>query len=583
MGLSAHSLSASLTKVLKALYRSLLSHYTLHAFFLVFNMSITTTVTEQAIELSEYRQSTTQELETTSPPEETASYPSGAKLALLTVGLVLSIFLAALDSQIISTAIPSITDQFGSIANIAWYGTAYAITNTSFQSAWGKAYQLFPLKPTLFSAIGVFEAGNILCATAQSSPMLIFGRVVAGLGGGGIMTGSFIIIALTSPPRFRAAYMGVLGVTFGVASVVGPLMGGALTDGLGWRWCFWVSLPLGGLAAGMMAISLSQPHHHAPPQLSRKEKLKQMDLGGALLVTVALCCFVLAMHLGGQHSWGSGSVVCSLVGAVVAGALFTLNEYKMGSKAMLQAHLFRNKIVVANLAFIFLLAGVLFPLQFILPIQFQSFNNESAAGSGVRLIPLVLGVSFFTMVSNVMLTFLKGYYNPFMTGGSLLGAIGMGMIFSLERNASAGSWIGYEILTASGVGLGLQIPMLANQAAVSAADVSAATSITLFFENVGTTLFVAASEAAFTNGLLTGVRKFATDVDPKSVVDAGATQLRHRFSSTQIPGILAAYLNGLKTSYKVILACAVAAVAVSLFNSAPSGFRKLRKRKEERT
>jgi MFS family permease len=543
-------------------------------------MSVTQTAVQEAIELGSFGPALFEEQAQSAAANDGAPlYPSGAKLVLLTVSLVLSILLAALDSTIIATAIPSITDQFGSIANIAWYGTAYAITNTSFASAWGKAYQLFPLKPTMLAAISVFEIGNVICATSKSSTVLIFGRVVAGLGGGGIMTGSFIIIALTSPPRFRAAYMGILGLTFGTASVVGPLLGGALTDGPGWRFCFWVSLPIGAVAAGMMAVSLSQPQHQVPAALPYREKMRQMDLGGGLLITTALVCFVLAMHWGGQRPWSSGPVIASLIGAVATVVLFIVNEYKMGMKAMLQTHLFRSKVVVANFTFICLLAGLYFPLLYILPIQFQSINNDSAAQSGIRLIPLVLGISVFTMISNGALTFLKGYYNPFMTGGSILGALGMAMIFSLRGNASTGSWIGYEVLAASGIGLSLQIPMLANQAAVSAADMSAVTSTTLFFENIGTTIFTAASEAAFTNGLLEGLRDSTLAINPQSVVDAGATQLRHKFSPAELPYVLDAYLQGCKTSYKVGLACAVAAVAVSLVNTGPSALRHLKRRR----
>lgn len=166
-------------------------------------------------------------------------YPRGARLLLITIGLVLSIFTSALDSTIISTAIPAITTEFGTISDIAWYGTSLVITHTAFQSCWGKAYKYFSLKTVFLLSLLVFEIGNIVCALASSSEILIFGRIVAGCGSGGIMTGAFIIIALTAGPKYRALYMGVLGITFGSSGVLGPILGGVLTDGPGWRFCFW--------------------------------------------------------------------------------------------------------------------------------------------------------------------------------------------------------------------------------------------------------------------------------------------------------------------------------------------------------
>jgi len=192
-----------------------------------------------AIELKVLPMPTSADAPLAPAPQALPDYPRGIKLVLITTGLMLSILLSALDSTIISTAIPSITSEFGSISNIAWYGSAYIVTNATFQPCWGKAYHYFPLKTTFLLAILVFEVGNVICATAPNSEMLIFGRIVGGMGGGGVMTGAFIMIALTAGPEYRAAYMGLVGVTFGTASVVGPILGGALTDGPGWRWCFW--------------------------------------------------------------------------------------------------------------------------------------------------------------------------------------------------------------------------------------------------------------------------------------------------------------------------------------------------------
>ncbi|KAF1848711.1 MFS general substrate transporter [Cucurbitaria berberidis CBS 394.84] len=469
-------------------------------------------------------------------------YPRGIRLVLITVGLILSIFIAALDTAILATAIPSITSQFGSISNIAWYGSGYSITNATFQSPWGKAYHYFSLKKTFLLAILVFEIGNVICALAPSSEILIFGRVIAGVGGGGIFTGAFIIIALTAGPEYRAAYMGILGVTFGCSSVVGPLMGGALTDGPGWRWCFWISLPIGFTAALTMFLCFKDPL--TPKKATLREKIIHLDLNGATLLSGSFSCFVLAMHWIGVNSWTSARVLGSFVGFAALLACFVINEWLMGSKAMVRAHLFKNRLVLANLCYIFFLAGAFFPLMYTLPIQFQSVNNNTASQSGVRLIPLVLGISVFTMVSNGLLTFWR-HYKPFLLVGALLAAAGNTKIYTLDANTSTSAWIGYELITAIGVGLALQIPLIANQNLVATDDLGAATSMSLFMENCGTALFIASCEAAFTNGLLSSLENNLPNVDARDVIDAGATQLRGLFSGKELEQVLSSYLDGL--------------------------------------
>lgn len=525
------------------------------------------------------------------PPPQ---YPRGIRFFMITTGLILSIFIAALDNTIVSTAIPSITSEFGSIANIAWYGSAYIIMQAAWQPVWGKAYRYFPLKTTFMLSILVFEIGNVICATAPSSEALIFGRVVAGMGSGGIFSGAFISIALTAGPDRRAAYMGLVGLTFGTSSVVGPLLGGVLTDGPGWRWCFWyaamipryclrpiltssrISLPIGMAGAAIMFLAFKDPIQ--PRVATLREKIRCLDLNGAIILSGCFSCFVLAMHWIGVNSWTSARVVGSFVGFGLLLACFAINEWAMGDKAMIQAHLLKNRLVLANLSYIFFLAGAFFPLMYTLPIQFQSVNNTSASQSGIRLIPLVLGVSLCTMISNGLLTFWR-HYKPWLLVGALLATAGNSKIYTLNASTPTGQWIGYELLSAFGVGLALQIPLLANQALVPADDMPAATTLTLFVENTGTALFVAAGEAAFTNGLLSSLRENLPQIDAREVLDAGATQIRRLFHGSELDEILDSYLYGCKTGHLIPVSCAAIAAAISLSSAGPAAVRAMKMRK----
>lgn len=309
-----------------------------------------------------------------------------------------------------------------------------------------------------------------------------------------------------------------------------------------------------------------------------KEKFAHTDLGGALLATGALSCFVLAMGWAGTVPWNSAPMIGSLVGFGGLTIAFVANEWYMGPMAMLQSHLFRKKVVVLNLAFAFFLAGVFFPLLYTLPIQFQSINNDTAAQSGVRLIPLVLGLNVFLMVTNALLTIWKHYY-PLLVLSALAGTAGVSIIYSADATTSKAAWVGFEILTAAGVGIAFQIPMIANQDAVSRDDIASVTSLSLFMENAGTCLFVACSEAVLTTELVSSLRQNIPDLEPSAVIDAGVTQLRSMFDQpAELAGVLRAYLDGCKMSHTVSIACGVAAAVVSLVGAWPSGSRVIQGR-----
>jgi len=515
---------------------------------------------------------------------DTSDYPSAFPLAMIMIALILTVFLSALDMTIVATAIPRITDQFHSLDEVGWYGSAFFLTVAAFQSTWGKAYKYFPLKTTFLLSIFVFEIGSLICGVANNSTTLIVGRAVAGLGGAGITSGCYTIIGFSAPPRQRPAFTGLTGATFGVASVLGPLLGGIFvscpsailhvlsrpseisfvadgtfvqqTDHLSWRWCFYINLPIGGVSGVIILLFFRTPQAARPQQASLVEKLWQMDFPGTFTIMAATCCYLLAMQWGGtSKAWNSSDVIGTLVGFGLLIIVFIVIEYFSGDRALLQGRLLKDRTLMAVSAYIFMVAGVFFTMVYYLPIYFQATRNVSAAKSGIDNLPLVVAASLFSIVSGGLLT-VWGHYIPIMVFGSIVASIGAGLVYSLEIHTGSSKWIGYQALVGIGTGLIFQIPVIVAQAVVKPADLSSVTAMILFFQTGGGAIFISAAQAGFANKLLHRLASTAPDVDASLVLTTGATDLHKVFSAAQMPGILSAYMDGLKVPFAISIACA---------------------------
>ncbi|KAK1752281.1 major facilitator superfamily domain-containing protein [Echria macrotheca] len=493
--------------------------------------------------------------------EKETEYPEGWKLVCIIIALMMGIFLASLDMTIVATAIPKITDEFHGLDKVSWYGAAFFMTNGGFQSSWGKAYRYFPLKTIFLVTVIVFELGSLVCAAAPDSTAFIVGRALNGLGAAGIGTGAYTIIGFVAPPRRRAVYTGFVGMSFGVACVAGPLIGGVFADRVTWRWCFWINLPVGGAAALMILLFFHAPAAAKPVPATWREKILQMDFVGVALVMGAIVCFMLALQYGGTTApWGSGLVIGLLVGFVLLVAAFIAWEISLGERAIIIPRLFRRQAVWVSCGFAATFVGAYFMVIYYLPIYFQSVGDASPTMSGVYNLPLIVA-NTVAMISSGAIISATGLAVPVQLVGAAIGVVASGLLYTLDTDTGVGKWVGFQIIGGVGWGLAFQIPIIAGQASVGPEDISAVTAMVLFFQCIGGTAFVTAAQSAFVNTLVRTLPTTAPGIDPAKVIATGATAIRTTFPAEKVVGIVEAYMAGIK----VALAMAIAGAGIGFF------------------
>ncbi|KAK2017792.1 MFS general substrate transporter [Colletotrichum eremochloae] len=486
---------------------------------------------------------------------------TGFRLVSCLAALLMCNFVVSLDMTILATAIPRIVDEFSSLEDIGWYGSSFFLTISAFSQFWGKAYTYFSLKWVLMTAIVIFEVGSLICGVAKNSPTLIIGRAITGAGGAGISNGCYTIIGVVAKPEKRPAYTGILAAMYGFAAVIGPLIGGAFTTNVTWRWCFYVNLPIGGLAAFILLFIARLPSSKMV-KTTTKEALLNMDLVGAGLIMAAFVCYLLPLQHGGTtKSWRSPTVIGLLVGFVLLLAVFIVHQLWLGERAMMIPRLIKQRRIISLAMFNLFMAGSFFTFVYYLPIYFQVIGHYSALGSAIQNLPLILGSTVFGIVAGVLMVPV-GHFHVFLISGAVLVAVGGGLTCTLQVGLDTGKHIGYQLLVGVGAGLCLQVPVMVGQAFSLPADVASTTAILLFFQTMGGTIVISASQSIFTNGLVNAL-KSAGFHNTSLVLSSDTSHLSSVLTADELAVVLPAYLTGLRNAWAMATACGGAALLSS--------------------
>ncbi|KAK6996675.1 major facilitator superfamily domain-containing protein [Favolaschia claudopus] len=491
---------------------------------------------------------------------------AGRKLAV--------VFSAISNYSINGLAANRLSSDFNAFSLQGWVSDSFILSQTVFLLIHGKMLRIFPAKWVLVNGIALFEIGSLVCGLAQGVGQLIAGRTVSGIGAAAIFVAMLQVISQATRLEDRPRLFGLFGAMFGLSSVIGPLLGGAFTEKVTWRWVFYINLPIGGVSLAVVLLTLPArpPLGSDPTQRAAKALLKQvlhMDLVGAVLVSAAVTCLVLALQWGGNSkSWNDGAVIASFVVSGITAIVFFVWEKHLGDEALAPLAIFKSRSVYGAVGLTFFIRFSLLLFSYVsvepafwifyrrhkkqyVPIFYQAARHASAVTSGIDLLPFILSVTMTSFLGGQIISRV-GYVWPFLLAAPIFLGIGSGLLYSVETTTSEATLVGYQILAGVGTGLGLQNSLLVLQIEFKDEPrlIGQAMSMGSFAQFFGGTLGLGVAEPVFSSQLSKYLKEYAPDA-PVSIVTQSPTSIYTALPQEMIAGVVEAYTASLKIVFLV--------------------------------